>query len=98
MVYIKYRVKLYSDSKTTRVYLGLCIDNNLKWDSQIQKICRNVWYKLSLLNRLRKYMDKELLSKIFLTNIRPCIEYGISVWGHCSVSQEKLPHLVINWA
>jgi len=68
--------------------LGLCIQNNLKWDSQIQKICRSVSHKLFLLNKLRKFMNKELLNKIFLTHIRPCMEYGISVWGHCSESNK----------
>ena len=29
-------------------------------------------------------MNQELLCKIYLTNIRPSLEYGISVWGHCS--------------
>ena len=71
-------------------YLGLCIQNSLKWDSQIQKLCRSVCYKLSLLNRLRKFMNKELLNKIFIIHIRPCIEYGLSVWGHCSESNKAL--------
>ena len=30
-------------------YLGLCLDNDLKWDSQIQRICKNTSYKLYLL-------------------------------------------------
>ena len=66
------------------IYLGLSVDNDLKWDSQIQRICRNVSYKLSLLNRLRKFLSSEVLRKIYISNIQPCIEYGISVWGHCS--------------
>ena len=66
------------------LYLGLCLDSSLNWNSQVQKICKSVYYKLFVLNKLRKYMGRNLLSKIYVTNIKPCIEYGISIWGHCS--------------
>jgi len=66
------------------IYLGLSLDNDLKWVSQVKRICQNVSYKLSLLNRLRKFFSSDLLRKIYVSNIQPCLEYGISVWGYSS--------------
>ena len=65
-------------------YLGVSLDSDLKWESQIKRICRNVSYKLSLLSRLKKILSKELLRKIYVSNIQPCLEYGISIWGYSS--------------
>ena len=45
------------------MYLGLSLDNDLKWESQIKRICQNVSFKLSLLNRLRKFLSPKVLRK-----------------------------------
>ena len=84
----------FNDEVLNRVencmYLGLSLDSNLKWDSHIQRICQNVSYKLMLLNRLKKFLSSEVLRKIYVTNIQPCIEYGISIWGHCSEHNKSM--------
>ncbi len=65
-------------------YLGIHIDNMLKWDIHVQNVCRNVSAKLATLNRLRKFLSKEMLAKIYSTSILPSIDYACSVWGNCS--------------
>ena len=72
------------------IYLGISLDSDLKWESQVKRICQNVSYKLSLLNRLRKFLSSDLLRKIYISHIQPCLEYGISVWGYSSEHNKYL--------
>ena len=65
-------------------YLGVQLDQHLKWDAHIQKLCHKVSQKLAVLCRLRKVLDKNMLRKQYLSCIQPCIDYAVSVWGSCT--------------
>ena len=71
-------------------YLGVQLDQFLKWDAQIQKLCQKVSYKLVVLNRLRNVLDQNMLNRQYLSCIQPCIDYAASVWGSCSVQNRNL--------
>ena len=64
-------------------YLGLQLDDKLRWEIHAQKLCRNVSSKLAVLNRLRKVLNKTLLRKQYISCIQPCIGYAVSIWGSC---------------
>ena len=70
-------------------YLGVKLDDKLKWSDHIQYLCRNLSYKVAMLARLRKKMSPFMLNRIYLTYIQPSIDYAISVWGHCSENLKK---------
>ena len=59
-------------------YLGLQLDNKLRWEAHVQKLCRNVSSKLAVLNRLRKVLKKRLVRKQYISCIQPCIDYAVS--------------------
>ena len=68
-------------------YLGIQLDQCLKWDARVLNLCKKVASKLSVLNRLRNILSREMLSTCSRQNllcIQPCIDYAISVWGTCS--------------
>ena len=65
-------------------YLGMQIDNNLSWNQYVDKLSSNIACKLNRLRRLKGVVSCDVLSKIFLTFIQPCIDYAISVWGQTS--------------
>ena len=44
-------------------YLGINIDNTLNWGNQVQAICKNLFYQISKLKHLSKFMNKELLTQ-----------------------------------
>ena len=71
-------------------YLGLQLDDKLRWEAHVQKLCRNVSSKLAVLNRLRKVLNKTLLRKRYISCIQPCIDYAVSVWGSCSEQTKDL--------
>ena len=71
-------------------YPGLQLDDKLRWEAHVQKLCRNVSSKLAVLNRLRKVLNKTLLHKQYISCIQPCIDYAVSVWGSCSEQTKYL--------
>ena len=72
------------------LYLGLQLDDKLRWEAHVQKLCRNVSSKLAVLNRLRKVLNKTLLRKQYISCIQPSIDYAVSVWGSCSEQTKVL--------
>ena len=75
---------------TDTPYLGITVDNSLKWNSHVMKLCKKVSSKLALLNRLRKFIDKNTLLTIYNSIIQPNIDYAISIWGYSSNSNKEL--------
>ena len=71
-------------------YLGVTIDANLKWDSHIQSLCKKLSGKLAVLSRSRNILNKNALSKLYLSCIQPCLDYAISVWGSCSQHNKNI--------
>ena len=70
-------LELVSNAK----YLGLYISSDLTWDVHIIRLCKMLYYHLSILRRLRKTVPQGLLLKIYKTYIQPKLEYGITLWG-----------------
>ena len=70
-------------------YLGLQLDDKLRWEAHVQKLYRNVSSKLAVLNRMRKVLSKTLLRKQYISCIQPCIDYAVSVWGSCSCRLQR---------
>ena len=71
-------------------YCGLQLDDKLRWEAHVQKLCRKVSSKLAVLNRLCKGLNKTLLYKQYISYKQPCIDYAFSVWGSCSEQTKDL--------
>ena len=71
-------------------YLGVHVDQHLKWDGHILNLCKTISQKLAVLCRLRKVLSKMMLCQQYLLCIQPCIDYAISVWGSCSEQNKAL--------
>lgn len=74
----------------TGPYLGVQIDQYLKWDYHVQQLCKRISGKLAVLSRLRKVLSPELLRRQYIKCIQPCIDYAISVWGVCSERNKNM--------
>jgi hypothetical protein len=64
-------------------YLGLHIDENLKFDSHINELIKKLSAKLSWFSRLRHIVTRDILILTYKTYIQPIIDYACTVWG-CS--------------
>ena len=83
-----------NDIKVKQVFwvkqLGMILDNELKWTDNVHKMCSKISKKLGLLNRLRKFLDKDVLHYLYNSIIQADIDYAITVWGFSSKSNLAL--------
>lgn len=63
-------------------YLGITIEQSLSWGNHIDKLCCNLTKKVGMLSRLRKSTPRDIMLKIYMSSVQPCIDYAISIWGN----------------
>ena len=83
------------DIKIKRVtsvkFLGLIIDDQLKWLEHIQYIKNKVSKSIGILCKVRNYPDKTTLHNLYFTFVYPYLIYGIEIWGNaCNSYLEPL--------
>ena len=66
--------------KCTIKYLGIFIDENLKWDAQIQHVNNRITKTLGILIKLRYYVSVSSLRQLYYNLIYPYISYDLSSW------------------
>ena len=70
--------------------LGLCITDNLKWSSYIQKVHYKSNYLSHTILKTFSSGQAELFIHLYKTYIRPLLEYNVSIWNPQSVHDKKL--------
>ena len=72
-------------------HLGLIFSDDLKWSVYIDNIVNHAYKKLGLIKKLKFTLCREKLSKMYITFVRPILEYASVVWDGCAISDlEKL--------
>ena len=79
-------------------FLGVTIDNKLKWKHHIDFIISKISVLTGILFRVREYINEKCLRQIYLSLIYPHIQYCSAIWGgayniyidNLLVSQKKL--------
>lgn len=74
-------------------YLGIFIDQNLKWNFHINYLCLKLRKTLYKFVQLRRFMPVKLLRTIFLALVQSIIQYGIIGWG--GLSQSTIRPLIL---
>ena len=70
-------------------HLGLTFSNDAKWNSHITFIVSKAWKSIGLLRSLKFLLNRSCLEKIYISFIRPILEYSDSVWDNCSQQQKN---------
>ena len=65
-------------------YLGVQVDNQLKWDDHIDMVKKKALQALGLVKYSKKYLSSEVLAKMYRGLVEPHLSYCCSVWGNCS--------------
>ena len=71
---------------TSYKYLGIVIDDKLKWNVHIDYICKKISKGCGALAKMRHCASLELLREIYYALIFSYIRYGITTWGNASES------------
>ena len=61
--------------------LGVCVTSDLSPESHINAIVRSVYALLANIKVAFRYMDKEMFRDIFITYVRPKLEYAAPFWS-----------------
>ena len=72
------------EMKDTFKYLGLLIDFNLTWKSHVDYISPKISRLVNIIARLRHYVPKYTLQKVYHGLMHPYLTYGISIWGQAN--------------
>jgi hypothetical protein len=67
-------------------YLGILIDSTLTWKSHIDYISLKISRIIGIITRLRHFVPKHTLLRIYSGLINQYLTYGISVWGQANKS------------
>ena len=62
-------------------YLGITVQNNLKWDKHISAVVSKASQTLGFLRRNFKMAPQKIRELAYCTMIRPQVEYVVSVWS-----------------
>ena len=79
-------------------HLGLTFTNNCNWAEHINNITAAAWTRLNLLRSLKFKINRHALEKIYISFIRPLLEYSDAVWDNASVERKKQLEAVHNEA
>ena len=75
--------------------LGVTVDNKLKFEGQIKKICRKVSQQIEVLKRMKKLLPLQLRENLYRTFIAPHFNYCAESWHFCGNRlTEKLEKLI----
>ena len=74
-------------------YLGVHVDENLKFDGHVNEIVKNISKKLSWLGRLRHIVPKNILELSYRTYIVPLFDYACTVWGYSNANVSCIQRL-----
>ena len=83
-------IKLAQDALTkvqSHRHLGVILSHDLRWSNHVDYILTKATRLLSVLRRLRSSLDQESLSHMYLTYIRPILEYACTAWGNLGTTQ-----------
>ena len=69
--------------KNATKYLGVQIDNQLKWKDHISKVSSKVVRAIGYIKYARKFLPRETLRMLYLGLVEPHFRYCCAVWGSC---------------
>ncbi|MCG8048840.1 MAG: reverse transcriptase domain-containing protein [Candidatus Thiodiazotropha endolucinida] len=65
-------------------HLGIFLSNNGTWHEHIDYITSKAWARINIMRKLKFILDSRSLETIYLSFIRPVLEYADVVWDNCA--------------
>ena len=75
-------------------HLGITFDSNGKFHTHIENILKCASTRLNVLKKLKYVLNRNYLARIYLTFIRPVMEYACELWDGCTQQEaDNLEHV-----
>ena len=78
---IKIGEQVVSHTSQTK-FLGMVIDENLKWDKHIEITSKRITSAFYAINRAKHSLNRQYLIQLYNTLVYPHLLYGIILWGN----------------
>ena len=62
-------------------YLGILLDENLKWESHICYLCKKISRNIGIMGRVRYYLTSKELLLLYNAMVLPHLNYCAVIWG-----------------
>ena len=73
----------------THKHLGIILSHDCSWHAHIEYIKEKAWQRINMMRRLKFILDRKSLEIIYLSFIRPVLEYGDTIWENCTEYEKK---------
>lgn len=77
-------------------HLGLTFADNCSWNEHIHNTTTAAWTRLNLLRALKFKINRNALEKMYISFIRPLLDYSDAVWDNASTESKKQLEAVHN--
>ena len=78
-----------TEQKTSVKYLGVILDNEMKWKGHISLVSSKVSRAVGMMKCAKKVLPTNLFKMLYLGQVEPRFRYCCSVWGLCGVTTHK---------
>ena len=76
---------------TSHRHLGITLSNDMSWQKHLEDITVRANKRLDILCCLSSYIDRQTLSKLYVSFVRPILEYGDTLFNSaCSQQQSHM--------
>lgn len=65
-------------------HLGVYLSRDCSWHEHLEYIKNKAWTRINLMRKLKFKLDRKSLEVVYLSFIRPLLEYADVVWDNCS--------------
>ena len=69
-------------------HLGIYLSTDCSWHKHIEYIKEKAWARINVMRKFKYTLDRKSLETIYITFIRPILEYADIIWDNCT-QQEK---------
>ena len=78
------------EDEPSHTHLGITLSSNGGWRDHVNKIYQKAAYRLNLMRMLKHDIDRNSLTRFFISYIRPILEYGDIIWDNLNKNESEL--------
>ena len=71
-------------------HLGLNFNSKLNFRSHITSICTKARRQIDMMKRLKYKLDRKSLEQIYVSYVRPTLEYGCVIFDNCDIDCQEM--------
>jgi hypothetical protein len=70
-------------------YLGVFIDNRLKWTNHVDKVVTQLYKSIAMLRLVRECFSSKIKMIIYNNYFMSYVNYCSEIWGNCNIMEKK---------